>query len=141
MSLTRIEMDRVVDEHFKYEAEDDIEGVLSTLATDVTHDIVGWPTGPTQGRENARPFYEALFADLTESSTATVKRLYGEDFVVDESVVEFKAVGRPFGLEGKGRTVRTRLLHVIEFASDGMIKRENAWIDMAAMMQQLLPGQ
>jgi uncharacterized protein len=141
MSLTRIEMDRAVDEHFKYEAEDDIEGVLSTLATDATHDIVGWPAGPTQGRENARPFYEALFADLAESSTATVKRLYGEDFVVDESVVEFKAVGRPYGLEGKGRTVRTRLLHVIEFASDGMIKRENAWIDMAAMMQQLRPGE
>lgn len=141
MSLTHVEMDRAVDEHFKYEAEDDIEGVLSTLATDVTHDIVGWPAGPTQGRENARPFYEALFADLTESSITTVKRLYGEDFVVDESVVEFKAVGRPYGLEGKGRTVRTRLLHVIEFASDGVIKRENAWIDMAAMMQQLRPGE
>ncbi len=98
MSLTRSEMDRAVDEHFKYEAEDNIEGVLSTLATDVTHDIVGWPAGPTQGRENARPFYEALFADLTESSTTTVKRLYGEDFVVDESIVEFKAVGRPYGL-------------------------------------------
>ncbi|HEX3941273.1 MAG TPA: ester cyclase [Acidobacteriaceae bacterium] len=140
MSLTRMEMDRAVDEHFKYEAEDDIEGVLSTLAADVTHDIVGWPAGPTQGRENARPFYEALFADLTESTAATVKRLYGENFVVDESFVEFKAVGRPFGVEGKGRTVRTRLLHVIEFASDGMIKRENAWIDMAALMQQLSPG-
>ncbi|MGD0443588.1 MAG: ester cyclase [Edaphobacter sp.] len=141
MSLTRSEMDRAVDEHFKYEAEDDIEGVLSTLATDATHDIVGWPAGPTQGRENARPFYAALFADLTESGTTTVKRLYGEDFVVDESIVEFKAVGRPYGLEGKGRTVRTRLLHVIEFATDGMIQRENAWIDMAAMMQQLPPGE
>jgi uncharacterized protein len=141
MSLTGIEMDRAVDEHFKYEAEDNIEGVLSTLATDVTHDIVGWPAGPTLGCESARPFYEALFADLTESSTKTVKPLYGEDFVVDESVVEFKAVGRPFGLKGKGRTVRTRLLHVIEFASDGMIKGENAWIDIAAMMQQLPQGE
>ena len=37
--------------------------------------------------------------------------------------------------------MRTRLLHVIEFASDGMIQRENAWIDMAAMMQQLRPGE
>jgi hypothetical protein len=141
MGLTRTEMDRVVDEHFKYEAEDNIEGVLSTLSTDVTHDIVGWPAGPTLGREGARAFYEALFADLTESSTKTLKRLYGEDFVVDESIVEFKAVGRPFGLEGRGRTVRTRLLHVIEFASDGMIQRENAWIDIASMMQQLSHGE
>jgi hypothetical protein len=141
MGLTRTEMDRAVDEHFNYEAADDIEGVLSTLATDATHDIVGWPTGPTQGRESARPFYQALFADLAESSVENVKRLYGDDFLVDESVVNFKAVGRPFGLEGKGRTVRARLLHIIEFASDGMIQRENVWIDMAALMQQLPPGE
>jgi uncharacterized protein len=70
-----------------------------------------------------------------------VNRLYGNDFVVDESVVKFKAVGRPFGLEGKGRTAEVRLLHIIEFTSDGMIQRENAWIDMAALMQQLPPGE
>ena len=61
MNMTRDEMDRIVDEHFTYEAADDVEGVLSTLAADATHDIVGWPAGPTHGRENARPFYQALF--------------------------------------------------------------------------------
>ena len=60
MDMTRAEMDRIVDEHFNYEAADDVEGVLSTLALDATHDIVGWRTGPTHGRENARPFYQAL---------------------------------------------------------------------------------
>ena len=141
MSITRTEMDRAIDAHFEYEAKDDVEGVLSTLAPDATHDIVGWPTGPTHGRENARPFYEALFGDLDDTKVTYVKRLYGDNFVVDESVFESKAVGRPFGLEGKGRTVRVRLLHIFEFASDGKIQRENAWIDMAALMQQLPPGQ
>ena len=141
MSMTRGEMDRIVDEHFNYEAADDVEGVLSTLAPDATHDIVGWRTGPTYGRENARPFYQALFGDLADSKVRCVKRLYGENFVVDESVFDGKAVGRPFGLEGKGRTVRARLLHIIEFANDGKIQRENAWIDMAALMQQLPPGE
>jgi hypothetical protein len=141
MGLSRSEMDRMLDEHFNCEATDNIEGVLSTLTTDVTHDIVGWPTGPTKGREGARPFYQALFSDVAESSVRCVNRLYGNDFVVDESVVKFKAVGRPFGLEGKGRTAEVRLLHIIEFTSDGMIQRENAWIDMAALMQQLPPGE
>jgi hypothetical protein len=32
------------------------------------------------------------------------------------------------------------MLHVIEFAMDGKIQRENVWIDFAALMQQLPPG-
>ena len=35
MALTRNEMDRKMDEHFGFEAADNIEGVLSTLASDV----------------------------------------------------------------------------------------------------------
>lgn len=137
MALTRSEMDRAIDEHFGYEAADDIEGVLATLAEDATHDIVGWLGGPTRGRENARPFYEATFADFADSKVTCTKRLYGENFVVDESVIESTAKGRPFGLEGKGRPVRFRLLHVMEFASDGKIQRENAWLDLAAIIRQL----
>lgn len=139
MALTREEMDRAIDEHFGYEAADNIEGVLATLASDVTHDIVGWPSGPTHGRENARPFYKAAFADFAESKVTCTKRLYGDNFLVDESVWEGKAPGRPFGLEGKGRPVRFRLLHVLEFADDGKIKRENVWVDLGTMIRQLPP--
>jgi steroid delta-isomerase-like uncharacterized protein len=139
MALTRKEMDSVIDEHFGYEAADDIEGVLATLAPDVTHDIVGWPTGPAHGRENVRPFYQALFADMAEGKVTCTKRLYGDNFVVDESVWEGTAPGRPFGLDGKGRPLRFRLLHVLEFAGDGKIQRENVWVDMAAMIRQLPP--
>ena len=46
MTLTPRDMDRAIDEHFGFEARDDIDGVLSTLADDVEHDVVGWPTGP-----------------------------------------------------------------------------------------------
>ena len=52
--MDRAEMDRRMDEHFGFEARDDVAGVLSTLAPDVTHDIVGWPAGPTHGRDEAR---------------------------------------------------------------------------------------
>lgn len=137
MALTREEMDRMIDEHFGYESRDDVEGVLSTLAPDVAHDIVGSPGGPTYGRENARPFYEGLFADLEGGKVTCVKRLYGEDFLVDESVWKGRAPGRPFGIEGKGRPLKFRLLHVIEFTEDAMIKRENVWIDLAEIIKQL----
>jgi hypothetical protein len=137
MALTPEEMDRKIDEHFGFEARDDVEGVLATLAPDVVHDIVGWPSGPTCGRENARPFYEALFADLAEGEVTCTKRLYGDGFLVDESVWKGKAPGRPFGIEGKGRPLRFRLLHVIEFSERGQIQRENVWVDLAAIIQQL----
>ena len=137
MPLTRTQMDEKIDEHFGFEARDDIEGVLSTLTPDVDHDIVGSPTGPTRGREEARQFYEHLFSDLSESSVKTLRRLYGEDFLVDESLWSGRAPGRPFGIEGKGRPVEFRLLHIIEFATNGNIKRENVWIDLAAIVKQL----
>ena len=137
MAITREEMDRKIDEHFGFEAADDVEGVLATLAGDVEHDIVGLPSGPTHGRSNARPFYESLFADLSGSSLKPLRRLYGDHFLVDESLWSGKAPGRPFGLEGRGRPLQFRLLHVMEFAPDGAIKRENVWLDFAAIVRQL----
>lgn len=137
MAMTPAEMDRRLDEHFGFEARDDVEGVLATLAPDVIHDIVGWPTGPTHGREAARPFYQTLFADLSDGRVESLRRLYGDRFLVDESLWRGKAPGRPFGLEGRDRPLEFRLLHVIEFADNGDIARENVWIDMAAVLRQL----
>jgi len=137
MKLSKGKMDQKIDEHFGFEARNDVEGVLSTLAPDVIHDIIGSPTGPTYRPENARPFYEKLFADLEDGKVTKIKRLYGENFLVDESVWEGIARGKPFGIEGNGRPLRFRLLHVIEFSEEGLIQRENVWIDLAAIIQQL----
>jgi hypothetical protein len=135
--LTPAEMDRKLDEHFGFEARDDVEGVLATLAPDAVHDVVGWPAGPSHGRAAARAFYESLFADLSESRVRSLRRLHGEDFLVDESLWEGRAPGRPFGLEGRDRPLEFRLLHVIEFTAAGEIGRENVWVDLAAIMRQL----
>ena len=137
MPLTPQQMDRTIEEHFGFEAADDVEGVLATLAPDATHDIVGYPTGPTRGRANARGFYERMFADLAESKVSVIKRLYGENFMVDESLWVGRAPGRPFGLEGRNRPLRFRILHVVEFTADGQIQREQVWLDVAAIIQQL----
>ena len=137
MALTPAEMDRKIDEHFGFEARDDVEGVLATLSPEAEHDIVGWPSGPTHGRDGARPFYEALFADLADGRVECLRRLYGDDFLVDESLWRGTAPGRPFGLEGRGRPLEFRLLHVVEFTGDGAIRRENVWVDLASIIRQL----
>lgn len=137
MALTREEMDRRIDEHFAYEARDDVEGVLATLAPDAVHDIVGWPAGPTMGRNNARRFYETMFADIEGSKVTCLRRLYGENFLVDDSFWEGTAPGKPFGFDGRGRPLKFRILHVVEFSRSGEIERENVWCDFTAIMQQL----
>ncbi|MGE3303406.1 MAG: ester cyclase [Hyphomonadaceae bacterium] len=136
--MTHEEMARKMDEHFGYEMRDDVAGVLATLADGVEHDIVGHPAGATSGREAARSFYVSLFADLSDGKVETLRRLYGENFLIDESVWRGRAPGRPFGVEGRGRPLEFRLLHVVEFAeSGGAIQREQVWVDMAAILQQL----
>lgn len=137
MALTQQQMDRKMDEHFAFEGRDDIEGVLATLSHDAEHDIVGWPHGPSRGRDGARNFYENMFLDLAESRVQCVRRLYGANFLVDESIWSGRAPGRPFGLEGRNRPLEFRLLHVMEFTEGGDIKRENVWLDLAAIFQQL----
>ncbi|HTI84137.1 MAG TPA: nuclear transport factor 2 family protein [Acetobacteraceae bacterium] len=137
MPLTAMQMDRKIDEHFGFESRDDVEGVLATLAEDVEHDIVGHPSGPTRGRESARSFYQGLFADLSDSHVQSLRRLYGPDFLVDESLWRGRAPGRPFGIEGRNRPLEFRLLHVVEFNEQGDIRRENVWLDVAAILRQL----
>lgn len=137
MALSREDMDRKLDEHFGFEARDDVAGVLATLAPDVEHDVVGWPTGPAHGREAARPFYETLFADLSNGHVKPLRRLYGPDFIVDDALWTGNAPGRPFGLVGNNRPLSFRLLHVIEFSGSGQIQRENVWVDLAAIERAL----
>ena len=129
--------DRMIDRHFRFEAADDVDGVLSTMADDVEHDVVGYPTGPVRGKPAARGFYEGLFADLAGEKVTTLRRYYGPDFVVDESLWEGTAPGTPFGIPGQGRRLSFRLLHIFDMAPDGEIKRENVWLDFASILQQL----
>ena len=140
MALTPAQMDAKLDAHFGFEAADDVEGVLATLAEDAEHDIVGWPTGPVTGHAAVRPFYETLFADLADGRVESRRRLYGDNFMVDDSLWRGTAPGRPFGLEGHGRPLEFRLLHVLEFSEAGEIARENVWIDLAAIQRQLAPA-
>jgi hypothetical protein len=131
--MDRETMDRMVNEHFGYEATDDIEGVLATLTDDVQHHVVGSPWGPLTGKQAVRPFYEQLFGDLKGEGVEPVARWYGEDFLVDETLwTGHIENARCFGHEGKSGHVTFRLLHVFEFR-DGLISKENVWSDIVAV--------
>lgn len=135
-NLTREEMDRIMNEHFAYEAQDDVEGVVSTLAEDVEHDVVGAPGSQVRGREAARKFYQSIFQNLKGESVQPLRRFYGDNFMIDETLWTGHVVGRALGApDGEGR-VSVRILHVLEFRG-GKISRENVWIDLASIMQQL----
>jgi SnoaL-like domain len=135
--MDRAEMDRIINEHFVYEATDDIDGVLATLTDDVTHHVVGSPWGEISGKQTVKPFYEALFKDLTGEGVEPVSRWYGDDHLIDETLwTGHINDGRVFGLEGKSGHVTFRLLHVFEFR-DGLIRVEKVWSDIASIAGQV----
>lgn len=137
MSMTREQMDGLVDEHFNYEATDDVDGVMSTLTEDAEHEVIPSPLGALTDRAKVRSFYEMLFTDLEGDGVTPLRRLYGEDFLIDETLWRGHiADGRPFLCDGKSGNVSFRLLHVFEIR-DGKIGREQVWCDLAAIQQQL----
>jgi predicted ester cyclase len=130
-------MDRIINEHFGYEATDDIDGVVASLHDEVSHHVVGSPWGQLTGKDAARSMYEELFAQIKGESVEPVARWYGEDFVVDETLWTGRIEdGRAFGLEGKSGQVTFRLLHIFE-VRDGKITRENVWSDVAGIARQV----
>jgi predicted ester cyclase len=137
MSLSREAVDRLIDTHFRHEATDDVEGVVSSLAPGAEHHVVPSPYGITTDRDTIRAFYTALFRDLRGEGVTPVRRLYGDGFVVDEAIWHGRIEdGRLFGCPGRSGPVNFRLLHVFEFDGE-RIRRENVWCDLAAIQQQL----
>jgi ketosteroid isomerase-like protein len=136
--MTRDEIDRILERHFAALQKRDLDGILATYADDAEHDAVGRDPNPIHGRAALGAFYRESLADLTNTKVIPVRRLYGDEFAIDESILDGYAHGRPFDLEGYSRPVRFRMLRIFEFR-DGLIARENAWFDIVAVQRQLAP--
>ena len=137
MPLTREQMDELINQHFGFEATDDVEGVLASLDAEVRHEVVPSPMGAQTDKRGIREFYKMLFADLKGEGVTPIRRLYGEDFVVDEAMWHGRvANGRPFLMEGRSGKVSFRLLHIFELRA-GKIANEQVWCDLAALQRQL----
>ena len=137
-ALSRQRMDALVDGHFRAEEAGDLQAIAEGFTRDAEHTVAGRPGGPLHGHDEIASYYAALLTALPITRFEPVRRWYGEDHVVDESILHAAAVGEVFGLQGRGRPVRFGLLHVFDFA-DGLICRESAWLDLASLRRQLSP--
>ena len=130
------EMDRLIHDHITSEIAGDVTGAVSVYTDDVVHDVVGSPTGPNFGKAAAAGFYDYLTANFsTETMTAT-RSYYGNDFCVVEHDATGTVPGEFLGIAGNGKRVNFRMLHIWEFR-DGLIGRENVWLDGANIVAQL----
>ena len=135
--MTPQRMDEIINQHFQYEATDDVAGVVGSLADPVEHEVVPSPIGMQTDRAKIASFYKMLFADLKGERVTPLRRLHGKDFVIDESLWHGRIEnGRIFLCEGRSGKVSFRLLHVFELEGE-KIKREQVWCDLAAIQQQL----
>ncbi len=135
-SLSPHAVDQILEKHFRQEAEGDVVGTLSTFTDDVIHDVVGDPAGELHGAAAAGVRYGHLFSNLKSEHAEVKHRLYGDNFVVDDKIWTAQLVGQFLGIPGHGRRISMRVLHVFEFR-DGLICRENVWVDAGAAIAQL----
>ena len=130
-------MDALIDEHFRFEAMDDVDGVMSTLSDDAVHEVIPSPMGAVDDPAAQRAYYELLFRSIKGEAVEPLRRYYGESFVVDETLWHgYVEDGAPFLCDGQRGKVSFRLLHVFDIRG-GKISREQVWCDLAAIQQQL----
>jgi uncharacterized protein len=137
-SISREAIDHIIEDHFRREADGDVEGTLQTLTDDVVHDVVGDPAGELHGPAAVGLRYGHLFSNVKGERADIRHRLYGENFAVDDKIWTARVTGEFMGIPGHGRRISIRVLHVFEFRG-GLISRENVWIDAGAAIAQLTP--
>jgi steroid delta-isomerase-like uncharacterized protein len=130
------EMRALVDRHMAAEREGDIDAAVAVYTDDVEHDVVGFPASPTRGKEGARAFYAYLTANFRTENWTVSRQYLADRALVQEQLMTGTVVGSLLGLAGNGRRISFRMLHVFEFR-DGLISRENIWLDTAAVADQL----
>jgi steroid delta-isomerase-like uncharacterized protein len=130
------EMDRLIEAHIAAESAGDTAGAVAVYTEDVEHDVVGAPHGPLRGKEAAQGFYEHLTGEIRTEEMVPTRRHYGEDFCVTEHAWSGTVPGAFLGVPGNGKRISFRLLHVWEFR-DGLISRENVWLDGGSVVAQL----
>src|SRR4030088_3556271 len=115
VSLSREQVDRILEDHFLREAGGDVEGTLATLTDDVVHDVVGDPAGELHGPGAVGQRYGHLFSNVKGERADVKHRLYGESFVVDDKIWAARVTGEFMGIPGHVRRISIRVLHVFEF--------------------------
>jgi hypothetical protein len=128
------EMIDLLDRHLS--ANDDVEGAMAVYTDDVVLDAVGFPGSPRIGKDAARNFYRFLIANFRREDGEPLNRFFDGDTMILEENVAGTVIGQIAGIPGNGRRVTFRILHVVSF-SEGLISREQIWIDSEAIAAEL----
>ncbi|MFD9890578.1 nuclear transport factor 2 family protein [Amycolatopsis sp. NPDC059027] len=115
----------------------DIDGLVALFTEDAEYEVVGDPYGRRHGHESIRRRYEEAFEELGDACITVARQASGENLLFTESVMTAKAIGTIFGVEGGGRDVTYRVLHLCEFR-EGRISKQTVWVDASELMAQLL---
>lgn len=134
--MNPLEMDQLIDRHLAAERAGDPAASVSMYTDDVEHDVVGFPTGPLHGKPAAEGFYEYLVKNIETEAMEETHKYYGDDFCVMEHTWTGTVPGEFLGVPGNGRRITFRLMHVWDFR-DGLISRENVWLDGGSVIAQL----
>lgn len=129
-------MTQLVERHLKAEGAGDVEGAVAVYTDDIVHDAVGFPGSPRTGKDAARGFYDFLCANFRTEDEQPTHQYFTDDALIMEQSMTGTVIGEMLGLPGNGRRITFRILHVFEFR-DGLISRENVWIDTPAIVGQL----
>jgi steroid delta-isomerase-like uncharacterized protein len=129
-------MQELVSRHIRAEGAGDVDAAISVYTDDVEHDVVGFPGSPHHGKDGARRFYDELTANFRTEGEDVLRRYFAGDTMILEQMMTGEVIGSMLGLPGHGRRISFRILHVFDFR-DGLISRENVWLDTAAIVAQL----
>ena len=126
----------VIDRHFAAENAHDVEATLATYTEDIVWDDVTYPGSPFRGKQAVAEAYGGILQAIPDLKLRSVMRFQCGEHVVDESMLSGHVLGEFAGIAGGGAPVSFRLLHVFDLR-DGLIARENAWFDSAAVVRQV----
>ena len=126
----------LVERHLKAEGSGDVDGAISVYTPDIVHDAVGFPGSPRTGKDAVRGFYEFLTANFRTEEEEPLHRWFSGDTMLLEQMMTGTVIGEMLGLPGNDRRITFRIFHVFDFA-DGLISREQVWIDSGAIVAQL----
>jgi steroid delta-isomerase-like uncharacterized protein len=134
--MDHAKMQDLVSRHLRAEGMGDVDGAVAVYTDDIEHDVVGFPGSPHRGKDGARQFYKELTANFRTEGEEVLHRYLADDSMILEQIMTGTVIGSMLGLPGHGRRISFRILHVFEFR-DGLISRENVWLDSAAVIAQL----
>lgn len=125
-----------VDEHVRYEALHDLDGVMSTFGDTARFHLESMGEFAV-GNEQVRAVYADLFQGIPDLNVAVKQRYVTDDNVVVELMLTGTQTGTWRGLPPTGRAIAVPMCAIFWFDEDNRIAGEKVYFDMLTTLKQL----